>query len=330
MSFKTDQESLRKWFLETKREFPWRNQITPYKVWISEVMLQQTRADVVVDYFERWMQLFPTIQDLKNAPLESVLKAWEGLGYYSRARNIHKAAESLASHFPMDYSSLISIKGIGAYTADAILSFAFHEKVIAMDANVERVLSRYFALHDLKEIKKRAEGDLSPLHPFEIAEALIELGATVCKKKPECENCPLSKGCLAYKNGSIPQYPLAKKRKQTQEVFIEVQIYQYKELFGVNKKGKNELFQDLYLFHENRVSEEIFLEITAKSLFKKVVATATFYRFHLIANLIEIDQPIEGLEFLSLKECLKKSFSSGHKRILHQLVSMKENQECIP
>lgn len=324
MSFKTDQESLRKWFQETKRDFPWRIQITPYKVWISEVMLQQTRADVVVDYFNRWMELFPTVEDLEKAPLEKVLKAWEGLGYYSRARNIHQAAKALCKTFPQDYLSLTSIKGIGPYTADAILSFAFQKKVIAVDANVQRVLSRYYASNDLVDCKKRGEEELSLLRPFEIAEALIELGATVCKKKPNCEICPLAKGCLAKLRGDVHTFPFRKKRKKAQEIFREVLLYEYQNLFGVRKRGEKELFRDLYLFEEKTVTEKEFQILCQKSPFKKVIATATFHRFHLIPNLKKLPLIKEDLEFFSLEECLKKAFSSGHKRILHQLVTFKE------
>lgn len=321
MSFKTDQESLRKWFLETKREFPWRKEITPYRVWISEVMLQQTRADVVVEYFNRWMRLFPTIQDLKKAPIETVLKAWEGLGYYSRARNIHKAAEILSETFPEDFHSLTAIKGIGPYTADALLSFAFQKKVIAVDANVDRVLSRYYASTDLKECKRRGEEELSSYRPFEIAEALIELGATICKKKADCALCPLAQGCQAYKGGVVDNFLSTKKRKEAQKVYKEVHLYEHKNLFGIRKKGEKELFRDLYLFQEEEISEKEFLALCKQGPFKMVTATATFYRFHLIANIKKLDAFKEDLEFFTLEECLKRPFSSGHRKILHQLAS---------
>lgn len=321
MSFKTDQESLRKWFLETKREFPWRIEITPYRVWISEVMLQQTRADVVIDYFNRWMKLFPTLEDLKKAPLEKVLKAWEGLGYYSRARNIHKAAETLSERFPEDFHSLTAIKGIGPYTADALLSFAFQKKVIAVDANVDRVLSRYYASTDIKECKRRGEEELSSYRPFEIAEALIELGATICKKKADCAVCPLAQGCLANRGGVVDNFPSPKKRKEAQKVYKVVHLYECQNLFGIRKRGEKGLFRDLYLFEESEISEKEFLAICKKGPFKMVTSTATFYRFYLIANRKKLDAFKEDLEFFTLEECLKRPFSSGHRQILHQLAS---------
>jgi A/G-specific adenine glycosylase len=327
MSFKTDQESLRNWFLNTKRDFPWRKEVDPYRVLISEVMLQQTRADVVVPYFERWMRLFPTVQALKEAPLEKVLKAWEGLGYYSRARNLHKAAEALSNGFPQIYSELLAIKGIGPYTANAIESFAFHKKVIAMDANVERVLSRYFALKCTKEAKNLAEEQLSASRPQEIAEGLIELGARICTKKPACGNCPIAGGCRAFNEGSIAQFPLPKKRKEIEELFLETIIYQYKNRFGVQQRKKGELFADLFLFHEKKTTKKNFDELCQITVFKKVIATATCYRFKLIPRLEVVGAPLEGLEFLTLDECLKRPFTSGHKRILHQLVIYFEREK---
>src|SRR3990167_2034802 len=142
---------LRDWFLKQKRPLPWRENPTPYSVWISEIMLQQTRASVVTEYFIRWMDAFPSIEKLARASLSEVLKIWEGLGYYSRARNIKQAADGLyleKKDLPNSLEELLQIKGIGRYTAGAILSFAFHKKAAAVDGNVARVISRYFALEE--------------------------------------------------------------------------------------------------------------------------------------------------------------------------------------
>jgi len=140
-------QALKRWFLEVQRDFPWREDPSPYRVWVSEVMLQQTRAEVVVPYFERWMARFPTVEVLAEAPLDEVIKLWEGLGYYSRARNLHQGAQQIVRDYggklPNSADKLKKIKGIGPYTVGAILSFAFHQKVPAVDGNVLRVMSRY-------------------------------------------------------------------------------------------------------------------------------------------------------------------------------------------
>ena len=145
-------EKLHEWFQENQRSFPWRQAPTPYQVWISEVMLQQTRAIVVIDYFNRWMKAFPDIFSLTRATLEEVIKAWEGLGYYSRARNMHKAAELIVKRWngqlPDQREDLEDIPGLGPYTIGAILAFGFHQKAVALDGNVLRVLSRYFCIEE--------------------------------------------------------------------------------------------------------------------------------------------------------------------------------------
>jgi A/G-specific adenine glycosylase len=329
MSFKTDQESLRKWFLATKRDLPWRENPSPYSVLISEVMLQQTRADVVVDYFKRWMQQFPAVSELAKAPVESVLKAWEGLGYYSRARNLHEAAKRLQEGFPIDYDGWIKVSGIGPYTANAILSFAYHQPVIAMDANVQRVLSRYFETFDLKWAQQEATTDLSNHNPQEIAEGLIELGATICAKKPFCELCPLQKGCRSFLNKTTEQYPAKKILKKPKSVHKKVVLYQYGDRFGIYKGKPGELFADLYRFYELDVDMEAYCQLLGEGQghpFKEVRASATSFRFFLFPCLEKTSVLIDGLEFFTLSECLKLPFTSGHKRILHQLVEYNEKK----
>ena len=329
MSFKTDQESLRKWFLAAKRDLPWRQNPSPYSVLVSEVMLQQTRADVVVDYFKRWMKQFPTVKELAEAPLESVLKAWEGLGYYSRARNLHKAAKKLLEGFPNEYDGWIKVSGIGPYTANAILSFAYHQPVIAMDANVQRVLSRYFETFDLKWAELEAKKDLSIQNPQEIAEGLIELGATICAKKPFCEVCPLQQGCRSFLNKTTELYPAKKILKKPKLTYKKVILYQYEDRFGIFKAKPGELFADLYRFYELDVDKDTYHKIVGEypaHPFKEVRASATTFHFFLFPCVEKTAVLISGLEFLSLSECLKLPFTSGHKKILHQLVEYSEKK----
>lgn len=199
-------ENLRTWFLGQKRVLPWREHRTPYAVWVSEVMLQQTQVSVVVPYFERWMARFPTIEVLAQASIEDVIKMWEGLGYYRRARFLHEGAREIAGRFggsfPQSEEELKKIKGIGPYTAAAICSFAFKQKKGAIDGNVLRVATRYFGIEgDIaksstqREVRDRVESLLPDKKPWEVMEAMIELGALICQKQPQCEACPMRDSC---------------------------------------------------------------------------------------------------------------------------------------
>src|ERR1700722_10190653 len=179
-----DIDSLKDWFVREKRDLPWRENPSPYAVWISEVMLQQTQASVVIPYFERWMARFPTVAVLAEASQGEVIKMWEGLGYYSRVRHLHQAAKDLmyryAGDLPRTREGLEGIKGIGPYTRGAILSFAFHQKAAAVDGNVLRVLARYFAIEEeiekaKKSITELTESILPEEEPWIVMEGLIEL-----------------------------------------------------------------------------------------------------------------------------------------------------------
>lgn len=223
---KSDILRLKKWFLYNARDLPWRGNPTPYEVWVSEVMLQQTQVSVVIPYFLTWMERFPTITALANASEEAVIKVWEGLGYYSRARNLHQGAKYVLEKFdgalPNNSEALRSIKGLGPYTVGAILSFAFHQKAAAVDGNVQRVLARYYLIQEeiskttvQKQLQQLAEGMLPEEEPWIISEALIELGAKVCSRQPNCPQCPLKKGCLAYAKGVVLELPKRKERVAT-------------------------------------------------------------------------------------------------------------------
>ena len=218
-----ESQKLKDWFFLNRRLLPWRENPSPYEVWVSEVMLQQTQVTVVVEYFQRWMNLFPTVQALAAAPSGKVMKAWEGLGYYSRARNLHQGAQYLMEHhggeLPPNREDLKNVKGLGPYTIGAVLSFAFKQKASAVDGNVLRVLARYFCIEeeiDKSTTRKKIEqltNDLLPnREPWVVMEALIELGALVCKKKPACHLCPLQQGCRAFKSCKAELLPIKKPR----------------------------------------------------------------------------------------------------------------------
>jgi A/G-specific adenine glycosylase len=228
--------ALIEWFRQTYRDLPWRHDRSPYRVWLSEMMLQQTRVETVIPYFNRFLDRFPAIDDLSAAPLGDVLKLWEGLGYYARARNLHKAAkvivDDLHGEWPRTVEGLMALPGIGRYTAGAIASLAFSEHAPVLDGNVIRVLCRVFAIRrDPKDVKVREElwqlaEKLLPLsrpgrggqgvrgEAGEFNEALMELGATVCTpRNPKCDVCPLAKYCEAKKRDLQDQLPIKTKRK---------------------------------------------------------------------------------------------------------------------
>lgn len=329
------------WFKKNRRDFPWREKPTPYRVWISEVMLQQTRAAVVVPYFERWMELFPDVFSLAKAPLEKVIKAWEGLGYYSRARNIHRAAiqivENYSGEIPCNKEELLKIDGIGPYTAGAILSFGFKKRSPAVDGNVMRVLSRYFLIEEniskgrvRKKIEEGADAILDPDEPWLTAEALIELGATVCTPKPVCEVCPLQKSCLGKQKAlylPIKNSPPSITKLKRIVLWIE------KEGKILVKKGEEEkLMAGLYEFpyfefqeriwSERQICDAVYshfqIKVKVKKALLKVTQSFTRYKADLYPFQLVAESFGEVLEFewIEKEKLVELPFSSGHKRIL--------------
>lgn len=207
------------WFRANARDLPWRKNRSPYRIWVSEIMLQQTRVDTVVPYYERFLKRFPTVRALAAAPLDDVLKLWEGLGYYSRARNLHAAARKIVDEhggrFPKDLESIRALPGIGPYTGAAIASLAFGIRAAAVDGNVLRVLSRLTAFEKniaepaaRAEIQRLADRLIPEEDPGAFNEALMELGATVCTpRNPQCGRCPWSGDCRARRTGDPTSFP---------------------------------------------------------------------------------------------------------------------------
>ncbi|MFP4624909.1 MAG: A/G-specific adenine glycosylase [Gemmatimonadota bacterium] len=211
-------------FDQTRRGLPWRETADPYAIWVSEVMLQQTRVETVVPYWERWLERFPTVERLADAELDDVLKHWEGLGYYSRARNLHAAARVVRERYhgalPEHPAELRTLPGVGAYTAGAVASIAFGVPTPAVDGNARRVLAR---LHDLPtptpaELRELATALVPTDRPGDFNQALMELGATVCTpRNPDCAACPLADWCRAARNGVQERRPLPARRKPLPE-----------------------------------------------------------------------------------------------------------------
>jgi A/G-specific adenine glycosylase len=259
--FKRIVKPLLSWYQENKRVLPWRKQPTPYQVWVSEIMLQQTRVEAVKAYYLRFMDALPTVESLASCEEEKLLKLWEGLGYYSRARNLQKAAREILvrfdGEFPQSKADLQTLSGIGSYTAGAICSIALGQPTAAVDGNVFRVASRLSenatVISDPK-YRKYLETALSAVYPeskkdcSDFTQSLFELGALVCKPQtPDCPNCPLRTVCLANKNGTQAQYPVLpqKKAKRNEEVYAF--LIETPEGFAIRRReegvlrGMNEL-----------------------------------------------------------------------------------------
>ncbi len=248
-----------KWYQSKKRDLPWRHDITAYKVWVSEIMLQQTRVEAVKPYFARFLNAFPTIADLASAEEDVLLKMWEGLGYYNRVRNMQKAARQImAEHdgvFPDNYEEIRNLTGIGNYTAGAIASFAFGIPKPAVDGNVLRVVSRLTASYEdimKQSVRGQMEQELEAIIPSESAsdfnQGLIELGAIVCVPNgtPKCEECPVAHLCEARKQGIAEELPVKSKAKARRIEEKTVFIFQDGEHVAIRKRPNKGLLAGLY------------------------------------------------------------------------------------
>jgi A/G-specific adenine glycosylase len=348
--FEFEWELLKTWFLKKRRILPWRVNSSPYAIWISEIMLQQTQVAVVISYFERWMDRFPTIQKLGEASLQDVLKAWEGLGYYSRARNLHEAARYILTkhhgQIPSNRHELEKIKGLGPYTIGAILSFAFHQRTPAVDANVIRVLARYFMLEEdiskartQKKIRELVQQILPDNEHWIANEGLIELGAMVCGRKPKCEECPVRKTCKGYIFDAAHKFPKKAAKKEITLLYRGVAVIHSNNHFLVIKGKAGNVMADLYEFpyfeilndaigaeYISRVIQEtIGLEVNFINELEKVSHSFTRYRAHLRPFLFSSSQKnIKDYHWIFFQDLKKMPFSSGHRRILVQLQSLED------
>jgi len=253
--------SLIQWYLQNKRDLPWRNNSNPYTIWLSEIMLQQTRVAQGLPYFLSFTNAFPAVFDLAKATEEEVLKLWQGLGYYSRARNLHQTAKKIAfefnGEFPKTYIELVKLKGIGEYTAAAIASFAYNEDVPVVDGNVFRVLSRYFDIEtDIASSVAKKEftqlaNELLPTGKANIFnQAIMEFGALQCvPKNPDCGNCIFNKSCLALKNKKVTQLPVKLKKLKVRHRFFNYLVFSDStNKTIVRKRTEKGIWHNLYEF----------------------------------------------------------------------------------
>ncbi|WP_040490697.1 A/G-specific adenine glycosylase [Indibacter alkaliphilus] len=248
------------WYPKHKRDLPWRNTKDPYIIWLSEIILQQTRVAQGLPYFEKFLENYPKVQDLAYAPIEEIMRHWQGLGYYSRARNLHQCAQIVVDkyqgEFPDSYQELKKLKGIGSYTAAAIASFAFDEPVAVVDGNVFRLLSRYFGIStDIassagkREFESLANELVPPNSPGTFNQAIMEFGSLQCTpKSPDCTECPLKEGCFAHKERLVDALPVKINKVKVKERFFQYFHIECGNHSVVKERTKGDIWQGLYDF----------------------------------------------------------------------------------
>jgi A/G-specific adenine glycosylase len=252
--------SIKDWYRQNKRDLPWRHTKDPFHIWLSEIILQQTRVDQGLSYYNKFTDTFKSVGELADADEQTVLNLWQGLGYYSRARNLHAAAKyvqhELNGVFPHNYKDLLELKGVGQYTAAAIASFAFKEPVAVVDGNVFRVLSRYFDI-DLpidsnqgkNYFQQLAQELIDDAEPDLFNQAIMEFGAIQCTPlNPSCETCPLSDSCLALKNNTIKDRPVKSKKTAVRDRFFHYLIFEENGSTVLVKRTEKDIWQNLWQF----------------------------------------------------------------------------------
>jgi A/G-specific adenine glycosylase len=283
------QDTLLKWFDANRRDLPWRHNPTPYEVWLSEVILQQTRVSQGMDYYLRFIERWPTVVDLAEASEEEVLKMWQGLGYYSRARNLHHCAQQVTSEhkgqFPPDYEKLKQLKGIGDYTAAAIASIAFNLPHAVVDGNVYRVLARLYDIdtpininEGQKLFAQLAEDLLNRKQPGLHNQALMEFGALHCTpKNPNCLLCPLQAQCLAFAHQTVMQRPVKLQKVKVTTRYFNYLVIKTNGCIYLHKRSDNDIWKNLYDFpcieSEQPMSVE---EVIASKQFKQIIENKPF------------------------------------------------------
>lgn len=251
-------DELVKWYQNNKRDLPWRNTKNAYLIWLSEIILQQTRVEQGLPYYIRFMEKYPDVTSFAAAPEDDILKLWQGLGYYSRGRNMLKTAQYIQEHykgkFPQRYDELIKLKGIGEYTAAAISSFSANEAKAVVDGNVYRVLARYFGIDDAinstigkKKFQAVADELLNKQHPALHNQAMMEFGAMVCKpKNPACGICPVRTGCFAFINNATTNLPVKLKTVKIKERFLNYFLITDSDTILMNKRGEDDIWANMY------------------------------------------------------------------------------------
>ena len=314
------------WYQQNKRILPWRANNEPYSVWVSEIILQQTRIDQGTDYYLRFIDRFPDIISLANASEEEVLKIWQGLGYYSRARNMHQAAlqimENFNGRFPDSYLNIRKLKGIGDYTAAAIASISFGSENAAIDGNVYRVLSRIFGIttpidtaNGKNEFSALAHSLLDKQNPGLFNEALMEFGALQCiPRNPQCAECPFQNRCIALKNNAIDQLPVKSKQPKQKNRYFNYLFIHHEGNFFLEKRQAKDIWHNLYqlplietiehLSEAEIISsaefQELFngLSITIESVTPEIIHQLTHQRLYIRFIRISLSRPVTKFHWI--------------------------------
>ena len=315
------QDTLINWYYENRRDLPWRHEPTPYQVWLSEVILQQTRVNQGWDYYLRFVEKWPTVADLAAATEEEVLKMWQGLGYYSRARNLHQCAKQVVEQydgkFPADYEKLKKLKGVGNYTAAAIASIAFNLPYAVVDGNVYRVLSRLFDIETpinngegQSVFAQTAETLLNRKQPSLHNQAMMEFGALQCTpKNPNCLHCPLQAQCLAFEHQTVMLRPVKLPKVKVTTRYFNYLVIRYKDSIYIHKRSNNDIWKNLYDFP--------CIESEAAMTVDEVVATEQF------------QQLIEGKPFAITKVSPVFTHKLTHRTLLAQFIEIKLEKELL-
>lgn len=308
-----------KWYQENRRELPWRGDLDPYHVWVSEIMLQQTRIEAVLSYYDRFMRSLPTIQDLANVEEEKLLKLWEGLGYYNRARNLKRAAlqimEKYHGIFPSTYEEILSLPGIGEYTASAIGSICFSLPEVTIDGNVLRVYTRVFEdsrIIDFEKERKKIRAHLMEIAPKKVGyfnEGLMELGETICLPNgmPKCEICPLKDLCLSRKHGTVLEYPHRLPKKEKKIEHRTVFIFFSQDHFLIEKREEIGVLHGLWQFPNTNqlLTKEDALEYCKLKGLSKVKIEEGISYTHIFTH----KKWIMNSYFIEIQACDLKKFS---------------------
>jgi A/G-specific adenine glycosylase len=261
------QKQLITWYRANQRDLPWRRSNTPYHIWVSEVMLQQTQVKTVLNYYHRFLTKFPGIKRLAAADLQAVLKAWEGMGYYARARNLHRAAKTVmqdhGGRIPDQWETFRKLPGVGDYIAAAVLSIAFNQPYPVVDGNVKRVLARLHKIYapvnrpgSDKQFKKAAARLLDPGRPGNFNQAMMELGALVCKpRNPLCDACPITRMCRAYQTRQVDQFPKRQKLKATPQYHIAVGVIYKNGRVLITRRKEEGLLGGLWEFPGGKIKD---------------------------------------------------------------------------
>lgn len=337
------------WYHQHKRELPWRNITNPYYIWLSEVILQQTRVEQGLPYYEAFIDNFPELKDLALADEDAVLKLWQGLGYYSRARNLHHTAKTiyfdLNNQFPNQYKEIIKLKGIGPYTAAAIASFAFKEPMGVVDGNVFRVLARFFGIFDdISQAKNRVVFQslvnelISKKQPDLFNHAIMDFGAMVCTSaQPKCIECPLQNGCYAFQEKMISQLPVKNKKVSVKNRYFHFVLLRNKEGIAIEQRFGKDIWHKLYQFPLIETftpnEEDAFCRLTATypglSL-KKLTTNSIRHKLshqqlHIDFYEIEINSPKSELHFVDITTIEKYAFPIVLWNFIKEYLELKKN-----